>query len=565
MTATNRALRSRGGAAAYLLAGALLLVACALPLTDGGGSRGGNPVVTGRIVNPDGTGASRTLVQIFPQSYDPVKDNALPAGATDTTDESGSYTVRTVGPGMFNVQAVHLIHRTRLLVREINIEGDTAAIGADTLRRPGVILVPIINGFDTVSGYVYVPGTSIAVSLRGMSDYVILDSVPSGTALAVDYAIRNSSSAPSVIRDSVYVPQNDTVKLSFLEWKYLQKLFINTSPSGANVSGDVHGFPVLVRLTAARFDFAEAEKNGEDIRFTKTDGSQIPYEIERWDPVAGFAEVWVKVDTVYGNNDGQYIVMYWGASAGSATSSMSNGAAVFDTGNGFQGVWHMGEAGNAIAKDATANHFDGTPSDTAPEGAAGVIGSCRSFNGTSNFIRMNGTADSRLNFQENGTYTVSAWVYADTIDNRSHLVVGKSNEQYFMKFKFSIPTDPMVWEFVEYHDKTGWSITNSLPVAPSAKTWTHIVGVREGTSQFFYLNGELVDSSISVSPATAPRQTGEDVTIGRFLSVAPDSLEGKCPFLGKIDEVRISNAAYGADWIKLCYMNQKELDALVKW
>jgi hypothetical protein len=29
--------------------------------------------------------------------------------------------------------------------------------------------------------------------------------------------------------------------------------------------------------------------------------------------------------------------------------------------------------------------------------------------------------------------------------------------------------------------------------------------------------------------------------------------------------VRISNAASSADWIKLCYMNQKEQDALVKW
>jgi hypothetical protein len=559
MTDRNRTLRSRGGAAAYLLAGALLLVACALPLTDGGGSRGGNPVVTGRIVNPDGTGASRTLVQLFPQSYDPVKDNPLPAGATDTTDESGSFTVQTVGPGMFNVQAVHLIHRTRLLVREIKIEGDTVAIGADTLRRPGVILVPIINGFDTASGYVYVPGTSIAVSLRGMSDYVILDSVPSGTALAVDYAVRNSSSAPSVIRDSVYVPQNDTVKLSFMEWRYLQKLFINTSPSGANISGDVHGFPVLVRLSAARFDFAEAAKNGDDIRFSKADGSPLPYEIERWDPVTELAEVWVKIDTVYGNNDRQYIVMYWGAPA---TSSMSNGPAVFDTANGFQGVWHLSEAGNAIARDATWNRYDGVPSDTAPAGAEGTIGPCRSFNGSSNCIRMNGTADSKLNFPENGIYTVSAWANTDTLDNGYHMVTGKGNEQYFIGLKRSIPDTTMRWEFVEYHNKEGWQITQEFP---SAKTWAYLVGVRRGTTQYLYVNGELVDSTIEVTPPIASRNMGDDVTIGRFLSVSAYAMEGKCPFLGKIDEVRISNVNRSADWVKLCYMNQKEQDALVKF
>jgi hypothetical protein len=89
--------------------------------------------------------------------------------------------------------------------------------------------------------------------------------------------------------------------------------------------------------------------------------------------------------------------------------------------------------------------------------------------------------------------------------------------------------------------------------------------VRMGTDQHFYLNGELVDTTISISPGSAPRYTGDDVTIGKFLSIPADTIEGKCPFHGKIDEVRISNVAHGPDWIKLCYMNQKEPDALVKW
>lgn len=251
------------------------------------------------------------------------------------------------------------------------------------------------------------------------------------------------------------------------------------------------------------------------------------------------AEIWVKADTVHGSDSMQSLMMYWGNIK--ATNS-SNGVAVFDTANGFQGVWHLGEAGNAIAKDATGNHYDGTPSDTAPAGVEGTIGPCRVFNGSSNFIRMNGTANSKLNFQENDTYTISVWAYADTLDNGYHLVVGKNNEQYCLKFKTAVPTSSsMVWEFVEYHNRAGWYITNSLPVIPSAKSWTFIVGVRKGTTQYFYLNGELVDDTISITP------------------------EGKCPFRGKIDEVRISNMAYSADLIKLRYMNQKGQDALVKW
>jgi hypothetical protein len=541
-----------------------LLIRCAVaPLA--GGSDNPDFLVVGTVVDTSGQPARNAVVTIVPALYNPVTDPAPAASMIDTTSANGAYRLAVTQKGGYSVQAVHLQQRTRLLITGITVAHDTTPVAAAALGVTGVVKVSLpTTGVNPVTGYVYIPGTTLCAFLNNRVDTVVLDSIPAGTLPMLSYAAINTTGSLA-LRYDIPVASGDTTVVLNPSWKYCRRIVLNTTATGANIAGNVAEFPVLVRLDGGKFDFSQARPDGADIRFTKGEGAPLPYEIEQWDPVAGFAEVWVKVDTVYGNNDGQYIVMYWGASAGSATSSMSNGAAVFDTGNGFQGVWHMGEAGNAIAKDATANHFDGTPSDTAPEGAAGVIGSCRSFNGTSNFIRMNGTADSRLNFQENGTYTVSAWVYADTIDNRSHLVVGKSNEQYFMKFKFSIPTDPMVWEFVEYHGKTGWSITNSLPVAPSAKTWTHIVGVREGTSQFFYLNGELVDSSISVSPATAPRQTGEDVTIGRFLSVAPDSLEGKCPFLGKIDEVRISNAAYGADWIKLCYMNQKELDALVKW
>jgi hypothetical protein len=34
-------------------------------------------------------------------------------------------------------------------------------------------------------------------------------------------------------------------------------------------------------------------------------------------------------------------------------------------------------------------------------------------------------------------------------------------------------------------------------------------------------------------------------------------------FKGMLDEVRISSGACSADWIRLCYMNQKSDDALV--
>ena len=174
------------------------------------------------------------------------------------------------------------------------------------------------------------------------------------------------------------------------------------------------GFPVLIRLTGSAFDFSQAQTSGGDLRFAKSDNTPLPYEIERWDPAAGMAEVWVKVDTVLGNDNTHAITMYWG---NPNVADSSNGAAVFDTASGFQGVWHLGEAGNTVAKDATINGFNGTLYGmTAASSVPGAIGIARNFDGASGYIQMIGTAAGKLNFSQNGFYAVSAWVCADTLD-----------------------------------------------------------------------------------------------------------------------------------------------------
>jgi hypothetical protein len=309
-------------------------------------------------------------------------------------------------------------------------------------------------------------------------------------------------------------------------------------------------------LSNANFDFTQARKNGEDVRFVKADGSSCAFEIERWDATVGSAEIWVTVDTVFGNDNTRYIKMLWG---NPNVVAASNGIAVFDTADGFQGVWHLSEPELANVKDATGNHFDGTPSDTAPKTAAGTIGIGKAFNGTSSFFDMKNTATGKLNFPENGIYTVSAWVYADTLDGKFHAIVGKSDNQYFLKLKQYYPPNPMRWEFAEFHDMIGWHITDFLA---TAKEWKYLVGIRDGANQYFYLDGALVDTSIEIKTDSIARNTGDDVTIGKFLTYSAIN-SGYCPFGGKIDEVRISSVARSAGWIKLCFMNQKTPDALV--
>jgi len=529
----------------------------------GGSSQQGNGVVVGKVVDKYGSAAPNIVVKLYPMDYNPLRSAAIPDSCIDTTDSSGNYMLKAPHSSLvYQIYASNILKTVNALAPNITISGDTTRVANVVVSVPGTVKVAIPDNADSSNGYIYIPGTDIFVALNGNTEFAVLTSVPEGVLSSIQYSVAGSI-VSSVIRYDVSVIADDIVTVFNPAWKYARSIILNTSVSGAAVAGNVYDFPVLIRLNSSNFDCTQAKNGGADIRFTKQDNAFLPYEIERWDAGNKVAEIWVKADTVHGSDSMQSLMMYWGNVNAAA---QSNPAAVFDTANGFQGVWHLAEAGNAVAKDASGNHYDGTPSDTAPAGAEGAVGWCRAFNGVSNYIRMNGTAAGKLNFQENDIYTISAWAYADTLDNGYHLVVGKSNEQYYLKFKTSVPaSSSMVWEFVEYHNRAGWYITNTLPILPSAKAWTCIVGVRKGTAQYFYLNGELVDSTISVSGGNAPRYTGDDVTIGKYLSVPADTMEGKCPFPGKIDEVRISNVTYGADWIKLCYMNQKEQDALVKW
>jgi hypothetical protein len=220
----------------------------------------------------------------------------------------------------------------------------------------------------------------------------------------------------------------------------------------------------------------------------------------------------------------------------------------------------LSEPAQTAAKDATGNHFDGTPSDTAPAATDGQIGAAWEFNGASSFVDMKNTANGKLNFQQDGQYSISAWAYLDTLDNGYHMIVGKGNGQYFLKQYYTQTAQPYTWEFVEYHDKSGWQITD---YPATGRTWVYITGVRDKGNQYFFINGELVNSTININSQTLARDTTHNVTIGKYAQSVTVPNEGFDPFKGKIDEVRISNVPRSADWEKLCYMNQKTLDALI--
>ena len=87
------------------------------------------------------------------------------------------------------------------------------------------------------------------------------------------------------------------------------------------------------------------------------DGTPLPVSIVAWPP--GVAEVWIKVPKIDGASKTDYVTMYWG---NPAAAGIHGGSGVFDTTEGWAGVWHLqymaARGASKYLIDATAGHND---------------------------------------------------------------------------------------------------------------------------------------------------------------------------------------------------------------
>ena len=93
----------------------------------GAGSETTNSL-TGMVVQSNGTPASNVLVYLIPDSYDIVKEGAIPAKLSDTTDEKGEYIFGRIDTGTYRLQAHSFSEGTRALVSAIHVFGDNVSV-----------------------------------------------------------------------------------------------------------------------------------------------------------------------------------------------------------------------------------------------------------------------------------------------------------------------------------------------------------------------------------------------------------------------------------------------------
>lgn len=177
-------------------------------VSDGGGIE---TVVSGTIIGSDGNKAPNTQVILFHKEFNPVNES-IPDSMIDTTDAQGTYTFIISDSLTYNISAIQLAKRTRLLLCNVKASRDTVFF-TDTLKETGLIGVELPEDVDTLSGYVFVKGTIISRKLAGnilAGNTLIIDSVPATTISDICYYEEDEPDSLLLLADTLTVLPGDT-------------------------------------------------------------------------------------------------------------------------------------------------------------------------------------------------------------------------------------------------------------------------------------------------------------------------------------------------------------------
>ena len=507
--------------------------------TQGGGRAAGAEVTVCRAGYVAATGASGDV-------------------KTVRTDDTGYFRIDTIDAGAYSIEVNDGNSTAVLLSVTVPSDTDSTVVVSDTLRPYAAVEGHVGASSDSAVGrYVVVFGLDRRVPVENDGSF-LLDDIPAGTFhLRV---VSETSAFTPIDFDTVSVQASKKATVAVADTApavYRATVILNTASNGAAVAADVYGFPVLVRLTEDNFYFGRARGDGGDVRFVKNNGMLLPFEIESWDTSGHRACIWVRIDTIFGNNATQSFVMKWG---GTDTAARASGA-VFDTTRGFFAGYHL----CGTLDDATGHGYDGIDNGSV-DAANGIIGKARSFNGSSQFFsigdlpdRVRGTISCwirpNVSINSSTSKTQGIWGKKETDGTNYSLSLGGSD------FYISATADARGRLVTKQEVSDSGYFLVSATAAFNAGTWYFVSWSWGDGGDSLYVNG-ILESSTAHSLTLGGTGIEE---IGRN-NYDSQNISGGGPlyFNGTLDEFRIDNACRSAAWVRLCYMNQRTDDKLVR-
>lgn len=520
-----------------------ILFRCSNPSLAGGGtdteSSGGRLI--GAVVEIKGMSKNNVQLQLISHNHTPFSTDSV---FSTFADDSGYYTFNQIDTGIYNLEAVNVVHGTRLLLQGIHIaENKETRLEPETLQTPGSILIASGSQSD-LKKVLFIPGTSISGLIDSSKDTITLDSVPPGIlppVLQSDIAGKDISK----LTDTIRLRPAETVTVSaYSQWTNSGKIYINTS--SIDLTGDISKFPLLVRLDNTTFDFSQVSADGKGLLFTSSNGRQLPFEIERWDSAGANAAIWVLVDTISVNNSSQHINLYWG---NPKAENFSSGKQVFDTTLGFRAVLHINQESSGVRNrklysdvTAMANHGDDF---VYARGRAGISGYGKNFDyKEEDYIIIDSIKGCSFG---TGPFTISFWYKKDYLQ-KSNLFSFYYGENDTIPFGISFDSSGVI---------SVWNSKDTLinEKVPEDTSWNHLALIRSNSNKLtLYINSTAIKTVPFAEKVNTSKAgmifIGSDINVmaGRDLLIRS--------FQGAIDEFRIESVARAENFLKFSYLNQ---------
>jgi len=284
-----------------------------------------------------------------------------------------------------------------------------------------------------------------------------------------------------------------------------------------------------------------ARADGFDIHFTADQAGMTPlaFEVERYNAVTGTLDAWVKIPSLSAATG---VFLHYGDPA--ITTSQAMPEAVWS--NNYALVAHMNGGGDSTTTNTLA---------ASVATADGKIAGARSLDGTSN-TSINAGTDPAIDDIFTGGGTVEVWFKADSFG-------GGNFGRVFDKTDWSLFIDnsnPGVTNsFSFFHGCSGGNFNafwHLAPVTNITGAWHHLALVYNKSSAsndpMAYIDG----ASVAVTNDDAAAGTMDtDATANLYIGQRAGGDRG---FDGTLDEVRLSSAPRGGNWIATQFANQSD-------
>jgi len=315
------------------------------------------------------------------------------------------------------------------------------------------------------------------------------------------------------------------------DWNFRKEIDFDLTPTGADIPGAPTDVPVLIRLSLGNFQyFNDTKPDGSDLRFIAADDkTPLAFHIERFDPQAQIALVWVRVPRLTGGAKTDKILLYYG---NNNAQSAADPPGTYDANQAL--VYHFGAPKDA-PQDVTG--YKTEPSAfTAEVNPASLIGAGVKFAGAQT-ISIPATGAVHLSPAKG--FTLSTWARFDAAQPQSQayiaqladqgreLVLGIAGTQAFARYAGG-----------------GNPETLTQPDQLTTGEWHHLA-VRIG-------DGRL---TLFVDGVDAAHVNADVQEMGGTLTIGGSAANGNY-YTGELDELEVSSSVRSADWLKAAARSQ---------